>query len=50
MAERIEALAEKQRLAQLNASEMTELDEYLRIDNVMSLLKAQAFRSLQASS
>jgi hypothetical protein len=50
MAERIEALAKKQRLAQLNASEMTELDEYLRIDNVMSLLKAQAFRSLQASS
>ena len=36
MAERIEALVEKQRLAQLNASERTELDEYLRIDNVMS--------------
>jgi hypothetical protein len=34
----------------LNASEMTELDEYLRIDNVMSLLKAQVFRSLPASS
>ena len=48
MQECVSALLEKSRTMQLTPIEEAEFDEYLRIDNVLSLLKAQAFKRLQA--
>jgi hypothetical protein len=48
MEARIRTLLEKHRAGQLTLAEVEELDEYSRIDNLVSLLKAQAFQSLRA--
>ena len=45
---RIRTLLEKHHAGQLTLTEVEELDEYGRIDNLISLLKAQAFQSLRA--
>ena len=48
MEARIRTLLEKHRAEQLTPAEAEELDEYSRIDNLIALLKAQAFQSLRA--
>jgi hypothetical protein len=50
MQERISDLLEKNRSGQLTPAESTELDEYVRIDNLVSLLKTRTFRALKATS
>lgn len=47
--ERISDLLEKNREGQLTPAESAELDEYVRIDNLISLLKTRTFRALQAA-
>jgi hypothetical protein len=49
MQERSSELLEKNRADQLTPAEATELDEYVRINNVVSLLKARALRNLRAA-
>ena len=46
--ERISDLLEKNRSGQLTPAESAELDEYVRIDNLVSLLKTRTFRALKA--
>jgi hypothetical protein len=48
MQERISDLLEKNRSDQLTPAESAELDEYVRIDNLVSLLKTRTFRALKA--
>lgn len=48
--ERISELLEKNREGQLTPAEAAELDEYVRIDTAISLLKARAFKELKAHS
>jgi hypothetical protein len=50
MQERVSDLLEKNRSGQLTPAESTELDEYVRIDNLVSLLKTRTFRVLKATS
>jgi hypothetical protein len=50
MQERISELLEKNREGQLTAAESAELDEYVRIDTLLSSLKARAFRLMKTSS
>ena len=50
MQERISDLLEKNRSGQLTPAESTELDEYVRIDNLVSLLKTRTFRALKTTS
>ncbi len=50
MQERISELLEKNRAGQLTPTESAELDEYVRIDNFISLLKARALKSLQTAA
>jgi hypothetical protein len=47
--ERINTLLEKNRSGQLTPAESAELDDYVRIDNLVSLLKTRTFRALQAT-
>src|SRR5262249_25552631 len=49
MQERISDLLEKNREGQLTPAELAELDEYVRIDNLVSLLKTRTFRALKAA-
>jgi hypothetical protein len=49
MQERASELLEKDRAGQLTPAESAELDEYVRIDNFISLLKARALRNLRAA-
>ncbi len=49
MQERISDLLEKNREGQLTPAESAELDEYVRIDNLISLLKTRTFRALKAA-
>jgi hypothetical protein len=46
--DRISDLLEKNRSGQLTPAESAELDEYVRIDNLVSLLKTRTFRALKA--
>lgn len=48
MQERISALLEMNRSGHLTPAESAELDEYVRIDNLTSLLKTRTFRALKA--
>jgi hypothetical protein len=48
--ERISELLEKNRADELLPAESTELDEYLHINDVLSLLKTQTFKNLKAAS
>lgn len=48
MQERISDLLEKNRSDHLTPAESAELDEYVRIDNLVSLLKTRTFRALKA--
>lgn len=48
--ERISELLEKNRTGELLPAESTELDEYVHIDNVLTLLKTQTFKNLKAAS
>jgi len=50
MQERVSALLAKSRAAPLTPIEAAELEEYGCIDNVLSLLKAQAFKRMQTRS
>lgn len=50
MQERISELLEKNRAGQLTPRESAELDEYVRIDNFISLLKTRALKSLQTAA
>jgi hypothetical protein len=50
MQERAEELLEKNRAGQLTPAETTELDEYVHINDLVSLLKAQAFKTLRSRS
>jgi hypothetical protein len=50
MQDRISDLLEQNREAQFTPAEMAELDEYIRIDNLISLLKTRTFsRVLKAT-
>jgi len=49
MQARISELLEKNRSGQLTPAESTELDEYVRIDNLVSLLKTRTFRTLKTT-
>ena len=48
--ERISELLEKNRTGELLPAESTELDEYVHINNVLTLLKTQTYKSLKAAS
>jgi hypothetical protein len=48
MQARISELLEKNREGQLTPAESTELDEYVHINNLISLLKARTFKLLKA--
>jgi hypothetical protein len=50
MQERAQVLLEKNRASQLTPRETAELDEYVRIDHLITMLKAHAFPSLHAIS
>jgi hypothetical protein len=50
MQERASELLEKNRADQLTPVETTELDEYVRINDLVSLLKARAFKNLRSRS
>ena len=50
MQERAQALLEENRASQLTPRETAELDEYVRIDYLITMLKAHAFPSLHAIS
>jgi hypothetical protein len=50
MQERISALLEKNRAAQLTPAEAAELDEYERINRFVRKLKIRALKALKASS
>jgi hypothetical protein len=45
--QRISALLDRNRSSTLTADEQTELDEYLRLDHFVTLLKARARQKLQ---
>ena len=47
MRERANALMQKERAGQTSTSETTELDEYIRIDNILSTLKTGALRRMK---
>jgi hypothetical protein len=48
--ERISELLEKNRTGELLPAESIELDEYVHINDVLSLLKTQTFKNLKAAS
>src|SRR5262245_25890468 len=48
--ERASALLEKNRAGQLTPAETTELDKFVRINDLVSLLKARAFKNLRSRS
>jgi len=48
--ERISELLEKNRAGELLPAESNELDEYVHINDVLSLLKTQTFKNLKAAS
>ncbi len=48
MQERASELLEKNRAGQLTPQEAAELDEHIHIDNLLSMLKTKALRTLQA--
>jgi hypothetical protein len=50
MQARASALLDKQRTGQLTPTDMAELDEYTHIDNLVSMLKARALRSVKATA
>jgi len=50
MQDRASTLLAKQRADQLTPMEIAELDEYAHIDNLVTLLKARALRSVKAAS
>jgi hypothetical protein len=50
MQERISELLEKNREDQLMPAESAELDEYVRINDLLSLLKARTLKTLKAAS
>jgi hypothetical protein len=50
MQERASDLLEKNREAQLTSVEVTELDEYVHINDLLSLLKARALQHLRTRS
>ena len=50
MRERASELLRKERADQLTAADTAELDEYVRIDNLLSTLKTGALRELKAAS
>ena len=49
MQERVQVLLEKQRSGPLTPRETAELDEYVRIDHVITMLKARALPCLPAT-
>jgi hypothetical protein len=50
MRDRASELLDKNRAGQLSPREVAELDEHVHIDNVLSMLKARALRTLNAST
>lgn len=50
MRERASELLGRERASQLTATDAAELDEYVRIDNILSTLKTGALRRIQAAS
>jgi hypothetical protein len=49
MRERATTLVRKEREGQAEAAEVAELDEYMRIDNILSTLKTGALRRIKTS-
>lgn len=50
MRERVTTLLQKDRADQISEAEIAELDEYVRIDNILSTLKTGALRRVKTGS